>query len=311
MDKYRFSAGAWSRLGAIDVAGVTGLVANLSAGNVSLALTTPTQLLTVSDAGAANTTFAPAAPTVLATASADTEFRGVALAPTGTTGPSLYLRTPVRNSSTDISTSSVSVSALVDSAVAVTGVKVTIGSATVAATKGAGKVWTATVPAGSLSAGATNVVVAATDPTGTTTVTRPIVLSGSSVPSDALSAGTYSPSTAKVKRTGTWKAYLTSVSPTGKGLTSSTKNTALTTKVYGKGLVLAFTKGPSAGKVKITVDGASVTLDLYAAKGGNLAKSYTFTGAIASHTVKITALGTKSAKSKNTAVPIAALKVTA
>lgn len=88
VDKYVYDGSAWSLAGYADVPGVTGLVADVKSGAVSLALTTPTQLQLLTDVtGADRTGFAPAAPTVLATAAPGTEYRGVALAPTGTSTP--------------------------------------------------------------------------------------------------------------------------------------------------------------------------------------------------------------------------------
>ena len=84
LDKYRYDGATWTRSGYVDVDGATGLVADVQGAAVSLAVTTPTQLLTVSDPNGADAAFSPTAPTVLATAAAGTEFRGVALAPTGT-----------------------------------------------------------------------------------------------------------------------------------------------------------------------------------------------------------------------------------
>ena len=84
VDKYRYDGATWTRSGYVDVDGATGLVADVQGAAVSLAVTTPTQLLTLSDPNGAGAAFTPTAPTVLATAAAGTEFRGVALAPTGT-----------------------------------------------------------------------------------------------------------------------------------------------------------------------------------------------------------------------------------
>ena len=85
---------------------------------------------------------------------ANTEFRGVALAPTAVTGPSVYVRTPVSGAATAVGTS-VKVSAYVDSPDGVGSVKAKLGSgASVNATKGAGNVWTATVPTTGLAIGA-------------------------------------------------------------------------------------------------------------------------------------------------------------
>lgn len=83
VDKYRYDGSTWTRAGYVDVEGATGLVADVEGGSVSLAVTTPSQLLLLTDPSGAGTSFAPGEPDVLATAAANTEFRGVALAPTG------------------------------------------------------------------------------------------------------------------------------------------------------------------------------------------------------------------------------------
>ncbi|MBZ5734398.1 hypothetical protein K8Z61_07800 [Nocardioides sp. TRM66260-LWL] len=88
LDKYAFDGQSWSLAGYLDVPGISGLVADVRNGSVSLAVTTPAALQLVTDAqGAARTGFAPAAPTTLASAPTGTEFRGVALAPTGVLNP--------------------------------------------------------------------------------------------------------------------------------------------------------------------------------------------------------------------------------
>ncbi|WP_028636321.1 hypothetical protein [Nocardioides sp. URHA0032] len=83
VDKYRYNGSRWASAGHVDVEGATGLVADVSGGQVSLAVTTPTELLALTDPNGAGNAFDPSNPTVLATADANTEFRGVALAPTG------------------------------------------------------------------------------------------------------------------------------------------------------------------------------------------------------------------------------------
>lgn len=83
VDKYRYDGSTWTSAGYVDVDGATGLVADVDGGKVSLAVTTPSQLLLLTDPSGAGTTFDPTGPKVLATAPANTEFRGVALAPTG------------------------------------------------------------------------------------------------------------------------------------------------------------------------------------------------------------------------------------
>ena len=160
-----------------------------------------------------------------------------------------------------------------------------------------GSAWAA-VPTSGLSAGASTVTVKATDATGTTTVTRAVTLNG-----------TYAWTVKAVKVKGTWSTYKTKHSPTGKGRTSTKKSSTATAKVWGHGLVLTFDRSAKAGKVKVTVDGKSTTLDLYNKAGKTLTKTWTFSGALKSHTVVVTVLGKKNTHSKGTAALLAALKV--
>ena len=84
----------------------------------------------------------------------------------------------------------------------------------------------------------------------------------------------------QVKLKGTWSTYKTKHSPTGKGRTSTKKSSTATAKVWGHGLVLTFDRSAKAGKVKVTVDGKSTTLDLYSKAGKPLSKTWTFSGAL-------------------------------
>jgi hypothetical protein len=315
LDKYRWNGTAWSLASSKDVEGITGLVASLDSGNVSIAATTPGALVKVLDTGAAGTDTL-GTPATLATAPAGTEFRGVALAPTGTPGPSVFVRSPATGSTVNIASGGVPVSAYVKSPSGpVTGVTLSIGSHTVNATKGSGDVWTGTIPNAGLSAGAATVSVAATGPGGTTTVTRSVTLGGNppppppTTPKDALTVGKHAPSEALVVKKGKWKSYKTAASPTKKGLKSAKKKSTLTTKVYGSQLVLTFDKSATSGKVQVTIDGKKKVLNLYSAKPKALAKAFKLAGPLASHTVVITVLGVKSAKSTGVTVSVASLEV--
>lgn len=314
VDKYRYSGSTWHLSGFVDIDGAFGLVADVDGAAVSLAVTTPTQLVSVTDPAGASSAFNPSTPDVLATASAKTEFRGVALAPTAAPGPSLFVRKPATDSNVDLSTGTVTVSALVDSPDGVDSVTAQVDDGdAVAATKGAGNVWTAKIPAAGLKVGKATITVTATDGAATpatTTVTRKVKLVGSAVPAGNLQAGTYPWSNKLITRTGDWKSYKTAASPTGKGITSATKSDKAVAKVYGKKVTLTFTKAPNAGKIKVTVDGKATTIDLYAATKGDLAKSWTFKGALKSHTVTVAVLGKKSTQSAGKAAFLAALKVT-
>ncbi len=315
IDKYRLSGSTWTSAGFVDAPGALGIVANATGNSVSLAITTPTQLLSLTDSNGSAATFTPGTPTVLATAPANTEFRGVALAPTtATDGPSAFIRTPGVGSSITLGTTApVTVYAAsagaTDNVSAVT-VKISTG-ALVAATK-VGHVWTAQVPTTGLAAGNSTLTAQATDPTGTTSVTRSVTLTGKTVvPAGNLAAGTYPWTAKQVKVKGTWSTYKTKHSPSGKGRTSAKKKSTATAKVFGHGLVLTFDRSAKAGKVKVTVDGKATTLNLFQKAGKPLAASWTFKGGLKSHTVVVTVLGTKAAASKGTAVFLAALKVKA
>lgn len=214
VDKYAYDGTTWTLVGDLDVPGATGLVADATGDSVSLAVTTPTQLLTLTDAHGSSTSAFTATPTVLATAPAGTEFRGVALAPTGT---------------------------LVQ-------------------------------------------------------------------PEDVFSAGTYSWTDKRATRTGTWKTWKFAKAPGGKGLTSAKKGSTVTSLVQGHKVALTLGTSSQSGKVRITLDGTSTTVDLYAAKAGTVVKTLSLSGTDP-HTLTVTVLGKKRAASTGTTVALALLKV--
>jgi hypothetical protein len=311
IDKFRWNGTAWTSVGDVDMPGAFGVVADVTGNSVSLAVTTPTQLVTLSDPSGSSTSFSPTTPSVLATATANTEFRGVTLAPTSAPGPSVYVRTPGVGAAVALG-GTVPVTAYVDSPVGVGSVQAKLGNGSFVTATQSGHVWTAQVPTTGLTAGASTVTVQATDTAGTpatTTVTRSVTLGGSGVPKGTLPAGTYAWSVKQVKVTGTWKSYKTDSSPTGKGLTSSKKKSKATVKVYGKSVSLTFDRSAKAGKVTVTVDGKATTLNLFSKAGDALSKKWTFKGGLESHTVVVTVPGTKATQSKGTAVFLAALKV--
>ena len=312
IDKYRWDGSTWASAGYVDVDGAFGVVANVSGNSVSLAVTTPTQLITLTDPNGSAASFSPSAATVLATAAANTEFRGVALAPAAA-GPSVFVRAPLVGADVALG-STVPVTAYVDSPEGVGSVQAKLGSGAFVTATQSGHLWTANVPTAGLTAGSSTVTVKATDTAGTpatTTVTRSVTLTGSSVPAGNLAAGTYPWTVKQVKVTGTWTTYQTANSPSGKGRTSVKKKSSATAKVYGHGLTLTFDRSAKAGKVTVTVDGKSTTVDLYSTTGKPLAKSWTFKGALKSHTVVVSVLGTKNTASKGVAAFLAALKVKA
>lgn len=296
VDKYIFSGDTWAKAGSVDVEGAFGLVADVNNGVASLAVTTPTALLSITDHHAAESGFAAEAPVVLAAAEEGTEFRGVALAPTAASGPSVYVRQPVTATSISRASGGLKISAYVAGS-SVTSVKAKINAgAYVNAVKGTGNVWTATVPVNAAVSG--NATVVATDSTGTTTVSRAITVTPIVAPAGTAGPAKYSWLSSKVVRTGTWSTFSTTLSPDKKGLYSKVAGRKVTVKPYGRGLVLSFVGRKDAGKVRITVDGVSATLDLYRATTATVSKTWTWTttGAIKAHTVVITVLGQKSSK---------------
>jgi hypothetical protein len=313
IDKYRWDGTTWTSAGDVDVPGAFGVVANVTGNSVSLAVTTPTHLVTLTDPSGSATTFSPTTPTVLATAATNTEFRGVALAPTAAAGPSVFVRTPGVGATVALG-ATVAVKAYVDTPapLSVGSVQAKLGNGAFVTATQSGHVWTAQVPTSGLAAGSSTVTVQATDTAGTpatTTVTRKVTLSGSSAPKGNLPKGTYPWTVKQVKVTGKWKTYKTDNSPSGKGRTSTKKKSTASTKVYGKSLVLTFDRSDKAGKVKVTVDGKATTINLFQKAGKPLSRTWTFKGGLKSHTVVITVLGTKVKASKGTAVFLAALKV--
>ena len=309
LDKYRWNGTTWADAGFVDLPGAFGVVADVQGGSVSLAVTTPTQLVTLTDPNGAAASFAPTGKAVLATAAANEEFRGVALAPTSTAGPSAFLRTPAPGATVALGgTVPVTTYAATASGGDVDSVQAKLGSGAFVTATRTGHLWTAAVPTAGLSSGSSTITVKATDATGTTTVTRAVTLSGTAVPPGDLAAGTYPWTSKLVKLKGTWSTYKTTHSPNGKGRTSTKKSSTATAKVWGHGVVLTFDRSARAGKVKVTVDGRSTTLDIYSKAGKPLSKSWSFS-TLKTHTVVVTVLGKKSSASKGTAALLAALRV--
>lgn len=307
LDKYSFNGTNWTAKGSIDVPGIQGLVANKTGTNpggaVELAITTPTQLLAKTDASAATSTLTAGAPTVLATAGSNTEFRGVALAPAGTDGPVPFFRTPA-NAATTVIPGTISASAnVLGSATSVT---FKLGTGTpVNATK-SGSTWTASIPTTGKQVGSYPLLLSATDGVTTKTATRTVVLKA---PTGSLGFGTYSFRNAAFKKNGTWSGFSTSYSPDGRGLFSATAGRTISGAVYGSKLVLTFQKRTTAGKVYITVDGTTTLIDLYGTSTAKFTKTYTFTGTLKKHSFVIKVAGTKRSTSKGKYVYAAALQV--
>lgn len=305
VDKYTFDGSTWTSAGYVDVPGAFGLVADKSGSTVSLAVTTPTKLLLLTDPnGAATSGFAPTAST-LATAAANTEFRGVALAPHAVPRPTVTVGSPTSDAAYQLGSTGVPVSVTATGSTPVAGVTARLGSgATVTLTHGAGDLYTGRLPLGSPAAGTQTVSITATDTDAhATTVTRAVRLV---LPAGTVASGNRSWTVSPVVRTGAWTAYATTVSPTKKGLTAKVKNRAVSVKVYGRSLVLSFTKRSNAGKVTVLVDGRATTFSLYAKKTGTLTRTYSFgSGPLKVHTVTIKVTGAKVAKSRGKAVFVA------
>jgi C1A family cysteine protease len=78
----------------------------------------------------------------------------------------------------------------------------------------------------------------------------------------------------------------------------------------GTGISLVATKGPSYGKIKVTVDGVASTVDLYAAAAAYKVRVYSKTGlANAVHSLRVEWTGTKNALATSTTVNVDALDV--
>ncbi|WP_148044972.1 hypothetical protein [Nocardioides marmorisolisilvae] len=308
LDKYSFNGTNWVAKGSIDVPGIQGLVANKTGTNpngaVELAITTPTALLAKTDSSAATGTLTAGAPTTLATAGANTEFRGVALAPTGTNGPVAFYRSPAASASVPAGTA---ISASANVLGAVTGVTFKLGTGTpVAATKGAGNVWTASIPTTGKQVGSYALELSATDGTTTVTQTRTVAITA---PTGSVGYGTYAIRNTLFKRAGTWATFSTTYSPDKKGLYTATAKRSITGYVYGSKLVLTFQKRTTAGKVYLIVDGKSTLIDLYGTSTSKYTKTFTFTGALKKHSFVIKVAGTKRSASKGKYVYAAAVQV--
>ena len=306
VDKYTFDGSAWNRAGFVDVPGAFGLVADNNGGSVSLAVTTPTKLLLLTDPTGSAAGFSPAPPTTLATAATNTEFRGVALAPVPIPAPTLAVSTPANLASYTFGGSiPVSVTAAGTTPIATVTAKLGAG-APVTLTHGAGDTYTGKLALGGTAPGNATVTVVATDtdvPAKTKTVTRTVKVV---LPANVAAPGKRSWTVSPVVRTGTWGGYATALSPNKKGLTSKIKGRAATVKFYGRSLVLTFTKRKDAGIATLVVDGKVVAFNTYSATAGALTRTFTFTGPAKVHTIQIKVSGKKVAKSSGLALFLAA-----
>ncbi|MGY2873118.1 hypothetical protein ACVW00_000308 [Marmoricola sp. URHA0025 HA25] len=311
LDKYSWNGSVWQPKGWIDVPGILGLVAHPAGSTVELAITTPKELLTKTDAASATSVLTAGAPTHLVDAPANTEFRGVALAPTGTDGPLLLPHLPAAGTAYTIG-ATIPVSATVIGTGA-TSVSFQLGSGPAAAgVHAGGNLWTATLPTAGLAPGAADITVTATDGTTPRVATSSVALASPappppSVPAGAAPVGTYSWRNVLFVRKGAWGSFSTPYSPDHAGLVSATKGRTIRGTAYGTGLSLVFVRRPNAGKVAITIDGRTTVVDLYAKRAVRYLRSFSF--AAGSHTFQIKVLGTKRAASKGKNVYAAAVLV--
>ena len=90
-----------------------------------------------------------------------------------------------------------------------------------------------------------------------------------------------------------------------------TKKSTAKAKVYGKQLTITFDRATKARQGQGHRRRQGDDAHLYDKAGKALTKSWTFKGAVKTHKVVVTVLGTKATASKGTSVYLAALKVKA
>jgi hypothetical protein len=305
--KYHFVGTTWQDSGTVDLEEGFGLTAFQDGSVVTLVATTPTSIVKLVDGSAATTSFAPTVSTV-AEATANTEFRGIAQAPVDPAGPSVIVRNPVVDSTVAATATQVSVAADVSGPKTISGVTVQPDDGTpVAANSTGGDTYTANVSLEGLKSGSHTVTVSATDADGTNSQARAFTYGKVKVP-----AGNVGPSTASLANNGkvTTNGFTVvnfATSPNGKGLRTTNTGSA-SFKAYGRSVTLFFQARSDGGKIKVTIDGTSKTIDTYSAT--NQVKSQAFGGLkLKSHDVVIKALGTKSAASTGTTVVLGYVKV--
>lgn len=319
IEKYRYNGSAWNRVGSINLEGVIGLVASGSGNNVSIIATTPTKLYGITD-NAANSDSLTASVTQLATATSNTEFRGVALAPASFNGPSLQVRSPLADAAAAniAGNLAVSVDAISSGTVSSVTAQIDSGAATPAANVG-GTRWTANIPLASVGAGAHTVTISATDGSGTNTASRTFSVAGSVTPTptptqtpttnpNAIQPGKASANDRKVAR-GKFKPVAYKKAPGKKGVKATGKAT-LSFTFTGSRLNLHFGADKSSGKVKVVIDGKARTINLYSKKAKDLNVLFANLGA-GDHTVQVISLKKKVKKSKGFTVLLGWIQVTA
>jgi len=298
--KYRFEGTSWESAGSFEVDEALGIAASNAGSVVTLVVTTPDSLVKLTDTVGTSGTFSPT-KSVIASADANTEFRGVVLAPEDPEGPSVLLRTPKVDAQLAATVNAVKVSVDVDSPLPVSSVTVKLNDGTAKpATLQSGATYTASLPLKNVLSGTHTVTVAATDADGTNTTTRTFVYKPVETPSGAIAPGDASLAGNNKVTVNNFNQVNYALSPNGKGLrTAATGKVSF--KFYGRSLKLFYQAAPNAGKARVTIDGVASPLDLYAATTQQTSKTY---GGLKlkSHTVVINALGTKRAASTGTVV---------
>ncbi|MDX6202966.1 MAG: hypothetical protein QOJ83_2466 [Frankiales bacterium] len=311
VDKYAYTGAGWTLAGSVALDGAFALTATRSGTTVSLAVTTPTGLYSLSDGNGAASTFPATTPVLLASAPANTAFRGVALAPTAPTSPTVFLHTPALGQRVAGTVGTVSLSADVTSAKGVKSVLVGLDKTKAVAAKlvKGSATYTSPLDLNGLKAGIHTVHLTATDKAGArTTVTSTFTYGKLVVPAKTAGPGNRSlVSTKGVVRKG-FAAVGYKGAPGGKGLIS-TATGKITLTVYGRGFQLHLAQRKDAGKVKVTIGAKSYVIDLYSKKSKDYVK--VFKGlTLGKHKVTITALHSKRKASAGYTVFVGWLKVT-
>jgi hypothetical protein len=169
-----------------------------------------------------------------------------------------------------------------------------------------GTSWSRSITLSSLAVGSHTLTVKATEKTSgaVTAVTRAFVRDG--VPSDSLGNGLWSFLNAKVHRSTGWTAFSYPPSPDRRGI-RTLGTSSVTFLSYGRSLDLRFQRRADAGKVRITVDGKAVVLDLYGSTA-DITKAYRGLSA-GKHRVTVQALHQRNTRSKNYYVTLELLRV--
>ncbi len=337
VEKYSYDGSTWTKKGSVAVDGASGLTSSVSGSTVHLFVSSPSTISTFDDVNAATSTLSGLA-TGIATAPANTAFRGIAFAPAAPNGPSAVLTSPVTGSHVTGSAGTLSAAAQVVAPAGVSSVTFAVdGGAPVSGTDAGAGHWTASVPLAGLAAPQTHdLVVTVTDAASHVgTDDRTFVLdSPASQPSPSPSvrpstSGSPSPSTspspspsipAGVLRPGVISLVtavkhpgFTTVSyrgaPKSKGLRAKNGKGTLTVRFYGTGLDIHLGVAKASGKVQVFIDGRKVaTIDLNGAGTKDLMKKIRGLKA-GVHTLKLVGAHQKSAKSKGYAITLGWLRV--